>query len=138
MTTTNNAAAHLARVEFANGGVIYPTPSSKDFLDELNFPLTEQLAKFLGLRDSIIDKNGNAYNVLTMNMGSVILESRTFEEGRGCVTHGLYRAVSSHHIEGLHEILRVMAEVHHEGCRRTWDRARARAKKILAEAAEKY
>jgi hypothetical protein len=126
-----------ARVEFANGGTIYPTPSGH-FLDELNFPLTEELAKFLGLKDPIIDQNGNPYNVLTMDWGSVILESRSRVAGEGMVTHGLYRAVPSHHIEDLHEILRVMARTYHEGCQNTWERARARAKKMLAEAAERY
>lgn len=127
----------MSPVKFVNGGVIYPTPND-NFLDELNFPLTEQLAKFLGLKDSIIDQNGNAYNVLTMSWGSVILESRSWEEGKGIVTHGLYRAVPSHHIENLHEILRVMAGVYHDGCHNTWVRARVRMKKILAEAAERY
>lgn len=137
MMQTSNHATGSRQVEIIGGGTIYPTPND-NFLDELNFPLTEQLAKFLGLTDPIIDQNGNPYSVLTMKSGYVILESRTVEEGRGLVTHGLYRAVPSRHIEDLHEILRVMAEVHHDGCHRTWERARARAKKILAEAAARY
>lgn len=137
MMQTPNHVAGSDRVEIVGGGTIYPTPSD-GFLDELNFPLTSQLAKFLGLTDPIVDQNANPYSVLTMKSGYVILESRTIEEDRGCVTHGLYRAVPSRHIEDLHEILRVMAQVHHEGCHRTWERARARAKKILAEAAERY
>jgi hypothetical protein len=128
--------ASSGRVEFANGGVIYPTPSDH-FLDELNFPLTKQLAEFLGLKDPIVDQNGNPYNVLTMSWGSVILESQTWEDGKGIVTHGFYRAVPSHQIENLHEILRVMAEAYHVGCHNTWKRARARAREVLAEAAER-